>query len=168
MTQPNPYIPEGLYVIEETGHQAEVYYIDLNLSSEIRVAWLSDDDTHQILNNMFSAVSVLELDYVVQATMEGATFTVDPLEDLFPRPGWELVSQNTENPSHYTITQLDDGAQQQSARHDLLLLCELAIRSAIAPHIGQPPPRDWIQRLRAVHPLILKMLEGHALFHLVD
>src|SRR4029077_778225 len=87
--------------------------------------------------------------------------------DLLPRPGWEIETQTADQPPQYVLRQLQSGAIHRGPRRELLLLLELAARSAIAPHSGQPAPREWVRRTRDVHPLLVRSLEGESLFERV-
>jgi hypothetical protein len=158
-----PYIPDGYYHVPGTHRRAGVYYVDLNLSSEIRVCWVSDD-SHTALNEMLGCISVLELDHLVTAAIHGETFTIDALEDLFPRPGWLIDTQLPDDPSQYALQEMDTEPIYYGSRQDLLLLLELAIRSALAVYINESASREWIQRLRDVHPKISTILAGNPLF----
>jgi hypothetical protein len=163
MMPDQPYIPDGDYHLPGTHHRASVYYIDLNLSSEIRVCWISDD-SHTLLNEMLGCISVLELDHLVTAAIRGDAFTIDALEDLFPRPGWFIDTQLPDDISQYALQEMGTEPVHYGSRQNLLLLLELATRSALAAYINEPSSREWIQRLRDAHPKISAMLAGHPLF----
>jgi hypothetical protein len=167
MTADRPYNPEGLYTIAATGEQAEVYYVSYELSSEVRVCALPEG-AHEPLNELLAHISVLELSHLAEAAARGQQFTVDPLDDILPRPGWKLATRAPDAPSEYTLQRMDDGGVQRGARRHLLLLLELAVRSALAPHVGQPAPRRWVQRLRDVHPELRAALGEEALFENKD
>jgi hypothetical protein len=164
MAEAGPYIPEGLYAIEGTDEQAEVYYVSHQYSSEVRVRALPVDGAHEPLNDLLAHISVLELSHLAQAVARGEPFTVDPLEDILPRPGWQIATQAADEPLQYTLRKLGDATVHRGSRRHLLLLLELAVRSTVAPHVGQPPPLKWVQRLRDVHPELLSALDREALF----
>ena len=42
------------------------------------------------------------------------------------------------------------------------------VRGALAPYIGEPPPRSWVQRLRDVHPEVREALGDEACFENKD
>ena len=164
MADAAPYNPEGLYTIAGTGEQAEVYYVSYQYSSEVRVRALPVGGAHEPLNDMLAHISVLELSHLAQAAARGEPFTVDALDEILPRPGWEIATQAQAEPAQYTLRKMGDATVQRGARRHLVLLLELAVRSALAPHVGQPPPRTWVQRLRDVHPEVRNALDGEALF----
>ncbi len=167
MADARPYDAEGLYTIAATGEQAEVYHVSYQFSSEVRVRAISAD-THEPLNNLLAHISVLELSHLAKAVARGEPFTVDALDNILPRPGWEIVTRSEHEPPQYTLQQLGDAVVHQGARRHLLLLLELAVRSALAPHVGQPAPRTWVQRLRDVQPELRDALGDEALFENKD
>jgi hypothetical protein len=164
MAEAGPYIPEGLYAIAGTDEQAEVYYVSYQFSSEVRVRALPDVGAHEPLNDLLAHISVLELSHLSQAAARGEPFTVDALTGILPRPGWEIATQTTDEPSQYALKKLGETTVHRGPRRHLLLLLELAVRSALAPHVGQPPPRKWVQRLRDVHLELRSALDGEGLF----
>ena len=163
MADAGPYNPEGLYTIAATDERAEVYYVSYQLSSEVRVRALPEE-AHEPLNDLLAHISVLELSHLAQAAARGEPFTVDALDEILPRPGWELVTKTTDEPAQYTLQKMGDATVHRGARRRLLLLLELAVRSALAPHLGQPSPRSWVQRLRDVHPELRQALGEEALY----
>jgi hypothetical protein len=159
-----PDIPEGVYTIAGSQENADVYFgSDLYLS-EIRVRWLPDDAAHQPLNEMLAHISVLELDHLAQAAGLGEPFVVEALDDLLPRPGWEIQTRVVDDPSHYLLRKMGTDVVHRGSRRELLLLLELAARSAVAPHLGEAAPHEWVRRLRAVHPQLVQALDGAARF----
>ncbi len=164
VTEAGPYNPEGVYAIAGTDEQAEAYYVSYEYSSEVRVRALPADGAHEPLNDMLAHISVLELSHLAQAAARGEPFTVDALEEILPRPGWEIATRSEDEPAQYTLEKMGDPAVHRGSRRQLLLLLELGVRSALAPHVGQPPPRRWVQRLRDVHPELRDALDGEALF----
>jgi hypothetical protein len=158
------YDPTGLYAIGAAGPRAEVYLPALQFRSELRVRWLPDDAQHAALNELLAHVSVLELDHLAEAAALGAPFTVAPLDELVPRPGWELTTRVLDDPALYELRKYGEASVHRGARDELLLLLELSVRSALARYIGQPPPRKWVQRLRLVHPKLLQAVAGQELF----
>ncbi len=163
-----PYLPEGIYQIARSFEQAEVFYLSYQYSSELRVRWLPEDAGHRPLNNLLAHISVMELDRLAQAAANGAAFAVAKLTDIVPRPGWDIETCAADNPAQYALQQKNESVIHRGPRRELLLLLELAVRSAIAPHIGQPPPRSWVQRLRDVHPQLLTALGEEAVFEKQD
>lgn len=163
----SPYNPEGRYQLVDRADGAEVFFISYQYVSELRVRWLPDDAVHHPLNHLLAHISVLELDHLAVAVAAGQPFTVDALDEFVPRPGWELESCMVDDPSRYALQQLGAASVHYGSRRDLLLLVELMTRSAIAPHVGQPPPRSWVQRLRDAHPQLLAALGEEAVFEWV-
>lgn len=158
-------LPTGHYVIPNSQDRAQLTDVAGGvLPFELRALWVPDDADHQLLNDALLHVSVLELDHLASAAANGEPYTIEPLDDLLPRPGWELVTQSPDKPSQYTLRQLDTNAFHEGPRRELLLLLELEMRALLVPHEGQPPPQEWIGRLREVYPDILTALEGEALF----
>jgi hypothetical protein len=158
-------LPTGPYGIQNTDDRARLTEVTGGvLPIELRALWVPNDADHQLLNDLLLHVSVLELDHLAQAAADGNPYTVDPLDDLLPRPGWEIVTRLPDQPSRYTLRQLDTDAYHEGPRRELLLLLELEARALLAPHEGRPPPQEWIRRLREVYPRILAALEGEALF----
>ncbi len=167
MADARPYNAEGLYTIAGTDEQAEAYYISYQYSSEVRVRALPAD-AHEPLNDLLAHISVLELSHLALAVARGEPFAVDALDDILPRPGWEIATRTKDEPAQYTFQKLGDTNVYHGARRHLLLLLELAVRSALAPHIGQPSPRAWVQRLRDVQPELRKALGNATLFENKD
>ncbi len=159
-----PRLFSGTYQIPGTAEQAEVVHVSPIYTSEIRVRRLPDDADHEPLNALLAHISILELDHLVQAAASGKTFIVEPLDDLLPRPGWKIDTQSADDASAYTLHVLENGAVHRGSRRELLLLLELASRSAIAPFEGQPPPHQWVQRLRNAHEQLIETLQGEPLF----
>ena len=157
-------VPTGHYVIKNTRDRAQLTTVAGVLPVEIRALWVPNDADHQLLNDALLHVSVLELDHLAHAAANGEAYTIDPLDDLLPRPGWELVTQTAGDPSRFSLLQLDTGAYHEGPRRELLLLLELEMRALLAPHEGQPPPQEWIRRLREVYPDIRTALQGEELF----
>jgi len=161
-------IPTGLYGIKNTQHRAQLTTVAGVFPFELRALWEPNDADHQLLNDALLHVSVLELDHLARAVANGDTYTIDPLDDLLPRPGWELVTQTGDEASRYTLRQLDSGVFHEGPRRELLLLLELEMRALLSPYEGQPPPQEWIRRLREVFPAIRTALQGEELFEPVD
>jgi hypothetical protein len=131
---------------------------------ETRAAWVPDDAEHHPLNVALLHVSVLELDRLVRAAADGVVYMVEPLEDLLPRPGWEVATQGGDDPSRYTVRQLDEDFVHSGSRRKLLLLLELAARTSLAPFDEKDATLEWVQRLRLAHPRLLDALQGESLF----
>lgn len=157
-------LPSGLYAIRNTRDRAQLTAVNGVLPFELRALWVPNDADHELLNDALLHVSVLELDHLARAAANGEAYTIDPLDDLLPRPGWELVTQVTDMTSRYTLRQRDTGAFHEGSRRELLLLLELQMRALLAPHEGQVPPQEWIRRLREVYPAVRAALQGEELF----
>lgn len=158
-------LPTGLYGTRNSEDRAQLTEVTGGvLPFELRALWVPNDAEHQPLNDLLLHVSVLELDHLARAAADGKPYTVDPLDDLLSRPGWEIVTRIPDQPSRYTLRQLDTDAKHGGPRRELLLLLELEARALLAPHEGQPPPQEWIRRLREVYPALRMALQGETLF----
>ena len=124
------------------------------------VRWRTPGPGREALNALLQGVTLLELDHLADAVVDGEPYHLAPLQEFGERDGWTVTTTGS------TCLLQRDGEESPTevGRGDVLLAVELVIRAALEPFDGEPEPPSWVRRSRDAHPRLVRSLDGVELF----